>query len=142
MVPHRHVAEVRLGILAEPQLEGERVLPVVGRRRVVGAGRQRRFNDCRRHRARCGAGELLVVAGVVGEGDPHLDGLARIGGNKGVGGSGCPVDLSGGGEPLVGEGSVVEAVVVGYAGGAGGEGLAHLDGAGDGGQPGGRGVGR
>ena len=30
MIPHRRVAEVRLGVLAEPQLEGERVLPVVG----------------------------------------------------------------------------------------------------------------
>ena len=96
----------------------------------------------RGHRARPGAGELLVVAGVVGEGHPHFDGLARVGGNKGVAAGGGAVDLGVVGEPLVGEGSVVEAVIVGYAGGVGGEGLAHLGGAGDGGQPGGRGVGR
>ena len=40
MVPDRRVAEVRLGILAETQLEGERVLPIIRRRRVAGAGRQ------------------------------------------------------------------------------------------------------
>ena len=45
------------------------------------------------------------------------DGLARVGVGQGVGGSGCPVDLSVVGEPLVGEGSVAEAVAVGYAGG-------------------------
>ena len=91
----------------------------MGRRHVVGTGRQRRSNDCRRHRARCGAGQRLLVVSVVGEGHPHPDGLARVGGNKGVGGSGCPVDLGVVSEPLVGEGSVVEAVVVGYSGGVG-----------------------
>ena len=40
MVPDRRASEVWLGILAEAQLKGERVLPVIGRRRVVGAGRE------------------------------------------------------------------------------------------------------
>ena len=77
MVPHRRVAEVRLGVLAKPHLEGEwRVLPVVGRRQVMDRGRQRRIDDCRRHLCRrhltrCDAGQLLVVVGVVGEGDHH-----------------------------------------------------------------------
>ena len=89
------------------------------------AGRQRRIDDCRRHLcrrhcARHGAGELLVVARVVGEGDPHPDGLARVGVGQGVGGSVCPVDLVVV-EPLVGEGRVVEAVVVGYVGSVGGQ---------------------
>ena len=48
----------------------------------------------RRHSRRPGAGELLVAVGVVGEGDPHLDRVAHVGGNKGVSGSVCPVDLS------------------------------------------------
>ena len=60
----------------------------------VGAGRQRRFNDCRRHGARPGAGELLVVAGVVGEGHPHFDGLARVGGNKGVAAEAVALSIS------------------------------------------------
>ena len=102
----------------------------MGRRHVVGTGRQRRSNDCRCHRTRHGAGQLLVVAGVVGEGHSYRDGLARVGVAQGVGGSGCPVDLSVVVEPLVGEGCVVEAVAVGYVGGVGGEGLAHLGDAG------------
>ena len=91
--------------------------PVAG---VLGGGRSRR------HRARCGAGQFLVIVGGVGEGDLHLDGLARVGIGQGVGGSGCPVDLSVVGQPLVGEGSVAEAVGVGYASGVDGQGLPHL----------------
>ena len=91
------------------------------------------------HRGRCGTVQLLVVARIVGEADLYLDGLARVGGNKGVRGSGCPVDLGVVGEPPVGEGRAVPAVV-GYAGGVGGEGLPHLGGAADGGSARGRGV--
>ena len=151
MVPHSHVAEVRRQLIAEAQLEDERAAPVMGQRHVLGAGRQRRVNDRHRHRTRCGAGELLVAAGVVGEGYAHFDRFALLLlllllllliSNKGVAGSGCPVDLSVVGQPLVGEGSVVEAVTVGYAGGVGGEGLPDLGRPTDGGQPDGRGIGK
>ena len=44
---------------------------------------------------------LAVVARVVGEGNPHPDGLARVGVSQGVGAGGCPVDLGVAGQPLV-----------------------------------------
>ena len=86
-------------------------------------------------------GEGSVYAGGAGGEDLPHPGRAGDGGSArgwGVGGGGAatapvtalvsssalpPVDLSVVGQPLVGEGSVVEAVAVGYAGGAGGEDL-------------------
>ena len=43
VIPQGPVAEVRVGLLAELQLEGELALPVVGRRLVEVAGGQRRL---------------------------------------------------------------------------------------------------
>ena len=62
----------------------------------------------------------------------HCLALARFGVCQSVAVGSCPVDLNVVGQPLVGEGSAVEAVAVGYAGDAGGEGLTRLGRAGDG----------
>ena len=82
VVPQGLVAQAEL--LAEAQLEGEGPLPVVGRGDVLQAGGQRRRRQTR-HRIRGRAGQLLLVAPVVGEAHPHLDGLAHVVGGQGVG---------------------------------------------------------
>ena len=82
VVPQGLVAQAEL--LAEAQLEGEGALPVVGRGDVLQAGGQRRRRQTR-HRIRGRAGQLLLVAPVVGEAHPHLDGLAHVVGGQGVG---------------------------------------------------------
>ena len=45
------------------------------------------------HHLRCRAGQRLLVIGVVGEGRPHFDGLAFVGGDQSVGGVRCVRDI-------------------------------------------------
>ena len=111
MVPQRLVAEVFLELLAEVQLEGERLLPVVRARRVEDDGSQRRLRSLprplrficlRRLRRRLPApgmvkdgatstaqlavtDSLLPASSV--RGYPHLDLLACVLGGHGVGGA-------------------------------------------------------
>ena len=58
------------------------------------------------------AGQFFFVTGVIGEGDPHLDGLALVTVYQGVGAACSPADVRVVRQPLVGEGGVCQAVGV------------------------------
>ena len=53
------------------------------------------------------AGQRLLVAGIVGEGDPHPDGLAHVSRHYGVGGAGGAGDIRVFGQPLILEDRVI-----------------------------------
>ena len=134
VVPQGHVAQIDL--LTEAQLEGEGIVPVVGRGRGQEAGRE--GNGDRRHFDRRHAGQGLGVVPVVGEGHPDLDGLPLLAGRKQVAGAGGSVDVSTACGPLVFEGCVGQPVLVVYGRGVGRQGLVHLRSSADAGQARGR----
>ena len=78
---------------------------------------------------------------VVGEGHPHLDGLALLARSQGVCGAGGPVDVRPSCGPLVAVGDVLQAVLVGNVRRIRCKGLFHLGRPADGGRASGRAVG-
>ena len=117
------VAEVLLGLLAEAQLEGEYGAPVMGLGGAQESGGQRR--TCRSYGLRCGAGQRLFVARIVGEGYPHADGFSQVGLCDCVGGIGGSGDFRVAGQPLIVEDGIGKAVGVADAGRDCGQRLAH-----------------
>ena len=88
---------------------------------------------CRHHHRRRCAGEALIKAAIIGEARSHLDGLARVGGNQGVGAARRALDVCvPAGHPLVAERGAAKAVSVGNPGGGGRQRMTHLRGAADG----------
>ena len=103
------------------------VVPAQGHRVVGCRGGQARGTGGRlrgRHCVRGRAGQRLIIARVVGEGHLHFDGLAFVGIGQGVGAVRRSSDCVVVGQPLVGEGDVLQPVLVCDAGGVCGEGLA------------------
>jgi hypothetical protein len=105
------------GLRSSVQMAPVTVQSTVTGRTTVTAPRESGGAGCPRLRAVAGQG--LVVAGVVGEGHPHLDGLALVGGDQGVGGVRLPCYVGVGAvvapDPLVAVGNVVQPVLVGDA---------------------------
>ena len=123
VVPQGLEAKTLLELLAESQLEGELALPVMGVRRAVNGGCQRRPGGYRDRRR---TGEFLAVAPVVGEAHRDPDGPALVGRRQGIGGAGGTRYFYIVGQPLVAEGGVVQPVLVRDARRVRGQGLAHL----------------
>ena len=109
VVPQGKVAHLHL--LAEAQLEGEGVVPVVGGGRGQEAGRE--LGRWRRHRLRRRAGQRFRIARIVGEGDADRDGLALLTEGQRVGGADGSVDVRPTGGPLVAVGNPGQPVLVG-----------------------------
>ena len=88
------------------------------------------------HRLRGGGGQRCLVPLVVGDDDPHLDGLTLVAGQQGISGARSPRDVRIVAQPLIAVGDVGQPVRVGDARGVRRQHLAHLGRAGDGRFPG------
>ena len=99
------------GLRSSVQMAPVTVQSTVTGRTTVTAPRESGGAGCPRLRAVAGQG--LVVAGVVGEGHPHLDDQALVVGNYRLAGTRSLLDVHAAGDPLVGEDGVFHAVFAG-----------------------------
>ena len=98
------------GIVGGVPSQRDRAVRVHRCRQIPRSGRG--LNGRGQHCCRCPAGQFFFVTGVIGEGDPHLDGLALVTVYQGVGAACSPADVRVVRQPLVGEGGVCQAVGV------------------------------